>query len=336
MRRREFIARLGGAAVWPLLGGEVARPLVAYAQQSDRVRRIGVLMGYREGDPEGKTHISGFTQRLSELGWSEGRNLRMDVRWAAADVNRMRAIAKELVDLQLEVIVAHTTSVTAALQRETRTIPIVFSNVADPSGFVEGLPHPGGNMTGFLMQESSLAGKWLGLLREIAPAVTRVAMMFNPETAPSGGSYYLPLFEAAARSLKVEPIPAPIRSDAELEMVMTSLGREPRGGLVAMPDIYINTNRASTWLAARNNVPAVYFNTSFVRDGGLLSYGPNEVDVFRSSASYVDRILRGAKPADLPVQLPTKFEMTVNVKTAKILGLSVPQSILLSADEVIE
>ena len=327
MKRRQFIAGLGSTAAWPL---------AAWAQQQpERVRRIGVLMGYREGDPEGKSYISSFTQRLSELGWTESRNLRMDVRWAAGDVNRMRAIAKELVNLQPELIVAHTTSVTAALQRETRTIPIVFTNVADASGFVEGLAHPGGNMTGFLMQEPSLGGKWLGLLKEIAPAVTRVAMMFNPDTAAAGGSYYLPSFEAAARSLKVESITAPIRSDAEIEMVITSLALQ--GGLLAMPDIYINTNRATIIsIAARNKVPAVYFNTSFVRGGGLLSYGPNEVDVFRSSASYVDLILRGTKPADLPVQLPVKFEMAVNLKTANALGLTVPQSIMLLADEVIE
>jgi putative ABC transport system substrate-binding protein len=272
MRRREFIAGLGSTAAWPV---------VARAQQPDRVRRIGVLMGYREGDPEGKSYISSFMQRLSELGWTESRNLRMDVRWAA------------------------------------------------------GLAHPGGNMTGFLMQEPSLGGKWLGLLKEIAPAVTRVAMMFNPDTAPGGGSYYLPSFEAAARSLKVDSITAPIRSDAEIEMVITSLALQ--GGLLAMPDIYINTNRATIIsITARNKVPAVYFNTSFVRGGGLLSYGPNEVDVFRSSASYVDLILRGTKPADLPVQLPVKFEMAVNLKTANALRLTVPQSIMLLADEVIQ
>jgi putative ABC transport system substrate-binding protein len=261
----------------------------------------------------------------------------MDVRWAAGDVDRMRAVARELVDLQPDVILAHTTPVTAALQRETRTIPIVFANVADAvgPGFAEGLSHPGGNITGFLTQETSLAGKWLELLKEIAPAITRVAMLFNPDTAPSGGSYFMPSFVAAARSLNVEAITTPVRSDAEIEMVITLLGRQ--GGLLAMPDIYINSNRATiTSLAARNNVPAIYFNTSFVRSGGLLSYGPNEVDIFRSSASYVDRILRGAKPAELPVQLPTKFEMVVNIKTAKALGLAVPPSILLRVDEVID
>jgi putative tryptophan/tyrosine transport system substrate-binding protein len=313
--------------------------MVVRAQQPDHVRRIGVLMGFGENDPEANAYISRFAQGLSELGWSHGRNLGMEVRWAAGNVDRMGALAKELVDLQPEVIVAHTTPVTAALKRETRTIPIVFANVADPvgSGLVANLPRPGGNITGFITQEKSLAGKWLELLTEIAPGVKRAAIMFNPDTAPDGGSYFLPAFEAAARSLKVEPIAAPVRSDAEIEAVITSLGREPRGGLVVMPDIYINVHRAPIiLLAARNNVPAVYFNTSFPRDGGLLSYGPNEAEIFRRSASYVDRILRGAKPSELPIQLPTNFEMVLNDKTAKALGLIVPPSIRHLADEVIE
>ena len=303
------------------------------------MRRIGVLMAFDENDPEGKARLSGFTQGLAELGWTDGRNLRMDVRWAAGNVDRMRMFAKELVDLQPDVILAGATPATAALQRETRTIPIVFAIVADPvgAGFVASLPRPGGNITGFSNIEASMAGKWLELLTEIAPGVKRVAIMFNPDTAPGGGSYYLPSFEAAARSLKVEPIVAPVHSDAEIETVITSLGREPGGGLVVMPDGFMTIHRAPIiLLAARNNVPAVYSNSVFARDGGLLSYGPDRVDIFRRSASYVDRILRGAKPADLPVQLPVKFEMAVNVKTAKALGLTVPQSILLRADEVIE
>ena len=218
--------------------------------------------------------------------------------------------AKELVDLQPDVILADATPATAALQRETRTIPIVFAVVSDPvgAGFVAGLPRPGGNITGFIIMEASMAGKWLELLTEIAPGIKRAAIMFNPDTAPGGGSYYLPSFEAAARSLKVEPIAAPVHSDAEIETVITSLGREPGGGLVVMPDTFMIVHRAPIiLLAARNNVPAVYSNRRFVRDGGLLSYGPDSVDIFRRSASYVDRILRGAKPADLPVQLPIKF-----------------------------
>jgi putative ABC transport system substrate-binding protein len=263
----------------------------------------------------------------------------MDIRWAGADVDRMRMFAKELVGLQPEVILANGTPVTAALQRETRAIPIVFAPVADPvgSGFVAGLPRPGGNLTGFINLEASMAGKWLELLTEIAPGVKRVAMMFNPDTAPGGGSYFRPAFEAAARSLKVEPIVASVDSDAEIETVMTSLGREPGGGLVVMADGFMLVHRAPIiLLAAQNNVPAVYSLSVFARDGGLLSYGPDQTDIFRRSASYVDRILRGAKPADLPVQLPVKFEMALNAKTAKALGLAVPPSILLRADEVIE
>jgi putative ABC transport system substrate-binding protein len=237
------------------------------------------------------------------------------------------------------VIFASNTPVTGALQRETRTIPIVFVVVSDPvgEGFVAGLPHPGGNLTGFIFTEAEMAGKSLELLTEIAPGVKRVAFMFNPDTAPSGGSYYLPKFEAAARSLKVVPITAPVRSDAEIEAVITTLGREPRGGVVVMPESFLLVHRAPIiLLAARNNVPAVYWYAVNVKDGGLLSYGPNVPDIFRRSASYVDRILRGEKPAELPVQVPTKFEMVVNLNTAKALGLTVPQSILLRTDEVIE
>jgi putative tryptophan/tyrosine transport system substrate-binding protein len=330
MKRREFIAGLVGAAAWPAM---------AQAQQPDRMRRVGVLMAFHETDPEGKARLSGFTQGLTELGWTDGRNVRMDVRWDANTIDRMRMFAKELVALQPDVIFATTRAVTAALQRETRTIPIVFAAVSDPveEAFVAGLPRPRGNVTGFINMEAEMGGKWLQLLTEIAPGVKRVAIMFNPDTAPGGGSYYLPSFEAAARSLKVEPIAAPVQGEAEIETTITSLGREPGGGLVLMPDNFITLHRAPiVSLAARNNVPAVYFGGFFVRGGGLLSYGPDTVDIFRRSASYVDRILRGAKPADLPVQLPAKFEMAVNLKTAKALGLTVPQSILLSADEVIE
>jgi putative ABC transport system substrate-binding protein len=332
MRRREFITLLGGAAA-------AAWPPVARAQQPDRMRRIGVLMPTAESDPEAKARLSGFTQGLAESGWTDGRNLRMDVRWAAGNVDLMRTFAKELVDLRPEMILAATTPATAAVQRETRTIPIVFVSVSDPvgEGFVERLPRPGGNLTGFISEEASMAAKWLELLTEIAPTVKRAAIMFNPDTAPGGGSYYLPAFEAAARSLKVAAIAAPVHSDAEIEMVITSLGRELGGGVVVSTDAFMIVHRAPViLLAARYNVPAVYQTSVFARDGGLLSYGPDRVDMIRRSASYVDRILRGAKPADLPVQLPVKFEMFLNAKTAKTLGLAVPPSILLRADEVIE
>jgi putative tryptophan/tyrosine transport system substrate-binding protein len=330
LRRRDFITLLGGAAAWPH---------AARAQQPDRIRRIGVLMGYDETDPQERTYLSGFTQALSELGWTEGRSVRMDVRWAAGNVDRMRMFAKELVDLQPDAILAHTTPVTAAFQRETRTIPIIFVLVSDPvgSGFVAGLPRPGGNTTGFIHLEGTIGGKWLELLTEIAPGVKRVAAMFNPDTAPYVRSYYLPSFEAAARSLKVEPIAAPVYSDAEIETVITSLGREPGGGLVVMPAGFLQVHRAPIILqAARNNVPAVYSISFYARDGGLLSYGSDEGDLFRRAAPYVDRILRGANPADLPVQAPIKYEMAINLKTAKALGLTVSPSILLRADEVIE
>jgi putative ABC transport system substrate-binding protein len=330
MRRRDFIAGFAAAAAWPL---------AARAQQGDRMRRIGVLMSRDENDPDGKAQLSGVMQGLAELGWTDGRNLRMDVRWAAGNVDRMRMFAKELVDLQPDVIVTSSTPTTAALQRETRTIPIVFVSPSDPvgEGFVAGLSRPGGNLTGFTDVEAAMADKWLELLTEIAPGVKRVAIMFNPDTAPGGGSYFLPTFEAAARSLKVEPIVAPVHSDAEIETVIASLGREPGGGLVVVADSFMGVHRAPIiLLAARNNVPAVYPASVFARDGGLLSYGPDGADMWRRSASYVDRILRGAKPADLPVEAPTRFVMVLNAKTAKALGLAVPPSILLRADEVIE
>jgi len=330
MRRREFIVGLGAASAWPL---------ATRAQQPDRMRRVGVLIAFDETDPEGKARLSAFTQRLAELGWADGRNLSMEVRWTADNVDRLQIFAKELVNLQPDVIFTDSTPQTAAFQGETRTTPIVFAGLADPvgSGFVAGLPRPGGNITGFTNGEAGMGGKWQELLTEIAPRVKRVAAMFNPDTAPYITSYLLPSFEVAARSLKMEPIAVRVHSDAEIEMAITSLGREPGGGLVVMADIFTRVHRAPIILAAaQNNVPAVYWQSLFVRYGGLLSYGPDYVDIYRRTAAYVDRILRGAKPADLPVQLPVKFEMAVNVKTAKALGLTVPTSILVRADEVIE
>jgi putative ABC transport system substrate-binding protein len=303
------------------------------------MRRIGVLMWGDENDPGQKALLSAFIQGLSELGWTDGRNVRMDLRWGGADINRMRARAKELVDLQPDVILSSTTPVTAAFQRETQTIPIVFVNASDPvgSGFVAGLSHPGGNITGFIHNEETWAGKLLELLTEIAPGVKRVAAMFNPDTAPYVRSNYLPSFEAAARSFKVEPITAPVHNDAEIETVITSLGREPGGGLVGRSDGFVTNHRATIiLLAARNNVPTIYHNPVWPRDGGLLSYGANNEDIMRRAAAYVDRILRGAKPADLSVQLPVKYEMILNLKTAKALDLTIPPSILARADEVIE
>jgi putative tryptophan/tyrosine transport system substrate-binding protein len=261
----------------------------------------------------------------------------MDLRRAGDDTNRLRALAQELVGLQPDIIVTIGTSATVALQQETRTIPIVFAGVNDPvaSGLVSRLDRPSGNVTGFADLEASLGGKWLDLLSEIAPGLKRAAFMFNPDTAVA--SAFMPSLETAARSLKVEPIIARIHSDAEIETAIITLGRDPGGGLVVVPDGSIAGHSAAIILAAAlNNVPAVFWLSDFAREGGLLSYGPDQADNFRRAAVYVDRILRGEKPADLPVQFPTKFEMVVNLKTAKALGLAVPQSILLRADEVIE
>jgi putative tryptophan/tyrosine transport system substrate-binding protein len=328
MRRREFIAGLGSAA---------ACPLTVRAQQGDRARRIGVLMSYDENDPVPKPRLSAFTRAVADLGWTDGRNLRMDLRWAGGDINQSRALAQELVCLQPDIIVTYGTPATLAVQRQTRTIPIVFAAVGDPvaGGVVARLDRPSENITGFASFEDTLGGKWLELLSEIAAGLKRAAIMFNPDTAPVLS--FMPSFERTARSLKIELIIAPVHGDGEIETAIVAIGREPGGGLVVMPDVYADAHRASMIAAAaRNNVPAVYVLSEFVRDGGLLSYGSDPVDIFRRAATYVDRILRGAKPADLPVQLPTKFEMVVNLKTAKALGLTVPPSLLLRADEVIE
>jgi len=326
MRRRELIAGLGSAVAWPL---------TARAQQGERVRRIGVLMPTFYGNlPFAQTRLS---QALLNLGWTDGRNVRIDYRWGGVDVNRMQVLAKELVGLQPDVIVANTVPVTAALQRETRTIPIVFVNVADPvaSGFVAKISEPGGNITGFGYMEASVVGKLLELLSEIAPGLKRAAIMFNPDT--TGASVYIPPFETKARSLKVVPIIAPVHSEVEIETTIVALGREPHGGLVIMPDAFMGVHSVLIMsAAARNNVPTAYWSSDFARDGGLLSYGVNDADTWRRAATYIDRILRGAKPGDLPVQYPVNYEMAVNLKTAKELGLIVPLSILARADEVIE
>jgi putative ABC transport system substrate-binding protein len=328
MKRRDFITLLGGAAAWPL---------AASAQQGNRVRRIGVLMAFDENDPLAKPEVSAFTQALAGLGWTDGRNVRMDLRLAGDDINRIRALAQELVGLQPDIIVTDSTPATVAVQRETGTIPIVFAGVTDPVAqrIVPRLNQPGGNITGFALFEATLGGKWLELLSEIAPGLKRAAIMFNPDTNPV--SVYMPSFETAARSLKVEPIIAPVHSDAEIETTIIALEREPGGGLVVLAGGFMLAHRASIIsAAARNNVPAVYNLSLHARDGGLLSYGPDTVGNYRGAAAYVDRILRGEKPGDLPVQFPTKFEMVVNRKTATALGLAVPPSIMLRATEVIE
>jgi putative ABC transport system substrate-binding protein len=326
--RREFITLLGGVAAWPL---------AAQAQQPQRMRRIGVLMQFDENDPLSKSIVSAFTQSLADLGWANGRNVRMDLRWAGGDINRMRAFARELVGLQPNIIVPYGTPATAAVQGETPTIPIVFANVADPvaSGFVPRLDRPGGNVTGFATFEATLAGKWLELLSEIAPGLKRAAIMFNPDG--NRPQFILASFETAARSLKVVPIIAPVHSDAEIEAAIKDLGREPGGGLVVTSSTTLAAHRAPIILAAgRNHVPAVYTSSYWAREGGLLAYGPDRVDTFRRAPTYVDRILRGAKPTELPVQLPTKYEMVPNLKTAKALGLTVPPTLFALATELIE
>jgi putative tryptophan/tyrosine transport system substrate-binding protein len=329
MRRREFIAGLGGAAAWPL---------AARAQQADRVRRIGVLMSFDENDHEGKLRYSAFMQTLAGLGWTDGRNVRMDLHWAGGDnTDGVRALARQLVSLQPGVILTDATPATVALQRETRTIPIVFARVADPlaSGIVARLDRPSGNITGFVTFEASLGGKWLELLARIAPGLKRAAIMFNPDTAPV--STFMSSLETTARSLMVVPITVPVHGDAEIETAVSALGRELGGGLVVMPDAFTLAHRVAIILAAaKNSVPAIYPQSESARDGGLFSYGPDLVDSFRRAATYVDRILRGAKPSDLPVQLPTKLEMVVNLKTAKALGLTIPETLLATADQVIE
>jgi putative tryptophan/tyrosine transport system substrate-binding protein len=328
MKRRQFIAGLGSAAAWPLM---------ARAQQPERMRRLGVHIGLDENDPLVKPRLSAFTQALADLGWTDGRNVRIDLRWGGEDIDPMRALAQELVGLQPDIILAGGTLATAAVQRETQTIPIVFSNVGEPvaSSIVARLHRPSGNITGFANYEATLGGKWLELLWQIAPKLKRAAIMFNPDTAPT--SVYMAPFETAAQSLKVVPIPAPVHSDVEIETAIIALGRGPGGGLVVKPDVFTLTHRAPIISAtARNNVPAVYWLSDFARDGGLLSYGVDQIDTYRRAATYVDRILRGAKPAELPVQVPIKFEMAVNLKAAKALGLTIPETLLATADEVIQ
>ena len=331
MRRREFI-RLFSSTV-------VAWPLAAHAQRADQVRRIGVLMNSSSTGPEGLALLAEFTRSLTEFGWTEGRNVRIDVRWGASDVDPLHTFAKELIGLQPDVLLASSTPTTAALARETQTIPIVFTFVADPIGsrFVASLSHPGGNITGFSVIEASMASKSLELLREIAPSIKRVAMMFNPDTAPYVNSMLMPVFETAAKSFNIVPIAARVHSDAEIETVITSLSREPGGALFVAPDTF-NTNHRATIisLAARNHLPAVYGPPVFASDGGLVSYGADFQDNFGPSARYVDNILRGAKPSGLPVQMPVKYLLTINLKTAKELGLTVPQTLRVAADDVIQ
>jgi putative ABC transport system substrate-binding protein len=330
MRRREFIAAIAGSAgAWPL---------AAHAQQPEPMRRIGVLMGFPESDPQAQSFIAAFRDGLQKLGWTQGRNIRIDTRWPAFDAESRQRFAKELVALQPGLILSHTTPTTAALLQQTRTIPIIFATVTDPigSGFIASLSRPGGNVTGFTLVEPTMAAKWVELLKEIAPRVNRVAMLFNPATA-TYADYFLKPFKAAAPSFAVEAIAAPVHDMSELESVIAAQVREPNGGLIVMPDSFTDSNREEIIsLTARYHLPAVYAYRFFTERGGLLSYGADLSDNFRRAADYVDRVLKGEKPADLPVQAPTKFELTINLKTAKVLDLTVPPSLLGLVDEVIE
>jgi len=323
LKRREFITLLGAAVAWPLAAG---------AQQ--KRRPIGVLMAYAEGDKEAQAWVAAFRDGLEKLGWTENMNVRIDCRWATADVAQIRQQAKELVAQQPELILSSGSPTTLALVQQTRTIPVVFANLVDPigQGFVASMSKPGGNVTGFVNLEGSIIGKYLELLKEIAPRVTRVALFYNPDTA-TYAHIYLDPFKVAAESLGVKATTPQFRTVAELETIMAAQAREPNGGLIAMPDGFNTANRVPiTSLAARYRLPAIYPTRPFADAGGLISYGNN----YRRAASYVDRILKGEKPSELPVQFPVKFELVVNLKTARALGLDVPLFLQQRADEVIE
>jgi putative ABC transport system substrate-binding protein len=326
MKRREFITLVGGVAVtWPL---------AARAQQAPkRVLRVGALIGFAEHDPATQRRVAAFLKGLADLGWTLDRNVAIDFRYGAGDADRNRAFAKELVSLNPDVIFVNSTSATTAVQRETTIIPVVFATVSDPvgSGFVASLARPGGNITGFVNVEASIAGKWLGLLKEVAPDIKRAGLMYNPTTA-AYFEYYLKPFEAAAEAAGVKSISLRVGNSAEIEQAFATRDRDD--GIVLMSDPFLTVNSVFT------NKKALQFRIPVVsgvsQSGSLITYAPDTEDLFRRSASYVDRILRGASPADLPVQLPTKFELIVNLNTAKALGLTVPQTLLAEADEVIE
>jgi len=330
MRRREFITLFGVAAV---AGLRAAR-----AQQADRVRRVGVLMSRAAGDPEEQARFAGFLQGLQKLGWTDGRNVRIDYRWAAADADRSRTYAAELVALAPDVILASGSASVAALLQTTRTVPIVFVNVVDPvgAGYVARLARPGGNATGFTAFEYSLSGKWLELLKEIAPTLTRIAILRDPALA-SGIGQFAAIQAMAPSSFGVELSPIDVRDGGEIERDVATFARESNGGLIVTGSSAAAVHRELiVMLAARHRLPAVYTFRYFVTSGGLISYGPDPIDVFRRAAGYVDRILKGEKAADLPVQAPTTYELAINLKTAKALGLTLPPSLLARADEVIE
>jgi putative tryptophan/tyrosine transport system substrate-binding protein len=329
MKRREFIALLGGAAVLPL---------AARAQQAGLMGHVGVLMNVVEDDPGGLAEVAALRQGLTELGWVEGRNLHIDFRWPGGDIDRAQAFAVELVRLKPDVLLARSTPTTAALKRQSGGIPIVFVNVTEPEqqGFVQSLARPGGNITGFTNFDSMIGGKWLQLLKEVDPRIARVGILYNPQTAPFAG-LFLRSVETAAPGIGVRVAATPVQSEADIEAVMTAFARQPGGGLVAIPDSFTGEHRDLVIAqAARNRLPTLYANLISTPSGGLIAYAVDTRDLMHRAAGYVDRILKGERPSELPVQQPGKFELSINLKTAKALGLTVPQTLLYRADEVIE
>jgi putative tryptophan/tyrosine transport system substrate-binding protein len=330
VNRRGFIKLLGGAPA--------AFPLGARAQQGDRMRRVGLLIQFAESDPDGQARVVAFREELQKLGWSIGGNLQIDYRWAVSNEERARSAAAELLELKPDVISANSTIPLRAAQQATRTVPIVFTTIIEPigQGFVGSLAHPGGNTTGFSYLEVSIGGKWMNLLKEIAPQITRVACMFNPQRGPYSVEIAHFAQEAAQRH-GVQYVAAPLFEPTQIEAAITKLADEPNGGLIISPDAFTVTHRQQIInLAARYRLPAIYSERNFAIDGGLVSYGPDYVEHWRQAASYVDRLLRGAKPADLPVHQPSKFYLVINLKAAKALGVDVPATLLAIADEVIE
>jgi putative tryptophan/tyrosine transport system substrate-binding protein len=328
MRRREFIKLLGGAAVFPL---------TAHAQQRGPMRRVGVLMNVAGDDPESAARIAAFLKELQQFGWSDGRNLQIDRRWAVGDVDRFRQYAAELIALAPDVVLASSSLAVAALQKVTGSVPIVFVGVVDPvgAGFIDSLAHPGGNTTGFTNFEYGLSGKWLELVKEIAPPITRAAVLLDPASPAESGMFTA--IQSVAPSVRVELSPFGMRDAGEIERAITAFASGPNGGLIVLGSTLANIHRELIiTLAARHRLPAVYSDRLFVTSGGLISYGPNRIDQFRRGAAYVDRILKGEKASDLPVQAPTKYELVINLKTAKALGLELPSTLLSRADEVIE
>jgi putative ABC transport system substrate-binding protein len=330
MKRRDFITLLGGAAAWPL---------AARAQQGDRVRRVGVLMNFAATHPAGQSAVAAFAQGLRQLGWKEGQNLHIEVRWNAGDVQLAKIFAAQLIGLMPDVILAATTTNLELIRQVTNSVPIVFVTVTDPveQGFVSSLTHPGGSITGFSNYESSIGGKWLDLLKDVAPNLTRVGVMLNVDMSPQF-RFYMRAIEMAAASLGVKASALPVQTPAEIESAIVSFSAEPNGGLILPGNVFTNQHISLIIdLAMRHRLPSIGSLTDdFVRNGGLVSYRVNGIDDFRRAAGYVDRILKGEKPGDLPIQFPTKFDLAINLKTAKALGLTVPQRLLVTADEVIE